>query len=153
MNIKSNIFFYLILLLSVLAFSAGYVRFVILHDYMVGYEGECDPATAVCFIGCENDECTTNYFYTKMQKYEPRLFEQCGDDITDCEEANYCLSDNDEKCLTTYCNPEVDIDICEKFTKTDFEGSENSINNQNNEFNEQILDELNIESNDVVTNI
>lgn len=78
---------------------------------MVEYEGICDPVTEKCFIGCEDDECTIEYYYSEIVKYAPDLQRECGNDITDCEAANICLP-NDRECLVTYCDSETDGDVC-----------------------------------------
>lgn len=112
-KIRNNFFFYT---LSALIFIVGvfsYYRFMIKQDYMVGYEGVCDPAINAnkCFIGCDDDACTEEYYYSKMIKYAPDLYRECGEDITDCELANLCLPD-DRECSVTYCNLEVKDNTC-----------------------------------------
>ena len=97
-------FFFLILILGVffvVVFS--YHRFMVKHDYIVGYHGSCDPATGKCFMSCDDDACTKPDYYSKMQKYEPDLYKECGIDITDCATSNICLP-TDRKCSITYCN-------------------------------------------------
>lgn len=123
----SNNFFLLILLFAVIVVVfLSYNRFIVRHDYIVGYEGVCDPATEKCFVGVD-DTSGEEYYYTKMQKYEPDLYAECGADITDCKEASVCLP-NDRDCSITYCD---------KKTKTEDEecvsGIENSVtkNNEN----------------------
>ncbi|MFZ2072788.1 MAG: hypothetical protein WAV10_03895 [Minisyncoccia bacterium] len=86
------------------------------HNYIVGYEGACDPITEECFVGCEDDACTTEYYYSKMQKYAPDLLKECGKDITDCEAANICFLE-DHDCSLIYCNIEVDGDACENLNE------------------------------------
>ena len=108
----SNNFFSLVLLFAVIVVVfLSYNRFIVRQDYIVGYEGNCDPATESCFVGCEDDECTSEYYYTKMQKYEPDLYAECGADITDCEEASVCLP-NDRDCSKTYCDSETSEEEC-----------------------------------------
>lgn len=131
MSFFSEHWFKAILVAFIILFiSASYMRFLVSHDYMVAYEGVCDEYTENCFIGCEDDECTTEYYYKKVQKYAPTLFVQCGPDITDCENANYC-SEGEEKCAVTHCNTEIDSDECEGYTEADIL--------------EQSTDELNVE--------
>jgi hypothetical protein len=102
-NFLSNNFFSLILFFAVIAVVfLSYNRFILRHDYIVGYEGVCDPVTDKCFLGVD-DTSGKEYYYTKMQKYEPDLYAECGADITDCEEASVCLP-NDRNCLITYCD-------------------------------------------------
>jgi len=114
-HFRNHIFFY-ILALSVFVVSIiSFHRFIFEHDYMVGYEGVCDPNTDKCFVGCEDDECTKEYYYSEMVKYAPDLYKECGSDITDCEAASVCLP-SDYKCSVIYCDTEADGDVCEMFT-------------------------------------
>ncbi|PIZ86732.1 hypothetical protein COX93_03360, partial [Candidatus Nomurabacteria bacterium CG_4_10_14_0_2_um_filter_30_12] len=78
---------------------------------MVSYEGVCDPTIEKCFIGCEDDECTKEYYYSEVQKYAPDLYAECGNDITDCESANICLPE-DKECSVSYCDETIDGSIC-----------------------------------------
>lgn len=114
MNFKSvnfsNCLFSGIVILAVLAvafFSCN--RFILKSDYVVSYEGVCDPSFESCFVGCEDDECTQEYYYTEVQKYAPDLYRECGKDITDCDVANICLPE-DKDCSVTYCDPETNED-------------------------------------------
>lgn len=117
MNIKQNFrnhfFLYVIVTLIFIVGVFSYYRFMIKQDYMVGYEGVCDPATNTnkCFEGCNDDACTEKYYYSKMVKYAPDLYKECGEDITDCESASSCLP-GDQGCSVTYCNSEVNGDTC-----------------------------------------
>ena len=117
LNFRNNFLFYTLALLFILMVSASYFRFVVMKDYVVAYEGMCDPAENDCFVGCEDAECTEEYYYTKVQKYAPDIFAQCGDDITECEAANVCLPEEDTQCSVTYCDPELDGDECETLTE------------------------------------
>ena len=89
----------------------SYYRFMIKHDYIVGYEGKCEIATNNCFVGCDDDTCTNKYYYSKIQKYAPDLYKECGKDITECEAANVCLP-NDRKCSIIFCDEKIDGSIC-----------------------------------------
>jgi len=127
-NFLSNNLFFLILLFAVIVVVfLSYNRFIVRQDYIVGYEGKCDSLSENCFVGCENDECTTEYYYTKMQKYAVDLYAECGKDITECETANVCLP-KDKKCSVTYCNPEVDGDVCSKLPKETNTPNNNPLN-------------------------
>lgn len=127
MDTKSKILFWIFIVLIALSTSASYYRFMMLQDYLVAYEGECDPYTQVCFAGCEDDECTSEYYYSQIEKYAPNVFEQCGKDITDCESAFTCIPDDGEKCSITFCSPDIDGDICEELTVEDYAEDENSV--------------------------
>src|SRR3989344_4685293 len=98
----SNNFFLLILLSAVIVnVFISYNRFIVRQDYIVRYEGECDPLLERCFVGCEDEDCTEEYNYSIVQKYAADLFAQCGRDITDCEAASMCLP-GDRECSITY---------------------------------------------------
>jgi|SRR3989338_11679671 len=100
-HFHNNFLFYILALFIIVVGVISYNRFIVNQDYLVGYEGECDPATEECFVGCEDDACAEEYFYTKMIKYAPDLYQECGSDITDCEAASVCLPD-DRVCSITY---------------------------------------------------
>ena len=109
---RDNFLFFILTTLLIIISVVSFYRFMIKHDYMVSYEGTCNPVNnEKCFVGCEDDACTIEYYYTKMLKYEPDLLAECGKDITDCETANICLP-NDSNCSVTYCDPEIDGEIC-----------------------------------------
>lgn len=112
-------FFSLILVASIIVVSIfSFYRFIIKQDYIVSYEGKCEITSNNCFLECDNDSCTENHYYSKMQKYAPDLYNECGKDITDCANANICLP-NDQKCSITYCDPENDGDTCKKATPSE----------------------------------
>jgi hypothetical protein len=90
---------------------ASYFRFFIDRDYIVSYEGTCDPQTTTCFSGCKDDNCIETYEYSKVQKYGADLYAECGDDITNCQSANICLP-TDRKCSITYCDTKADGVAC-----------------------------------------
>lgn len=92
--------------------SAAYYRFMITHDYMIRYEGECDPYTENCFIGCEDDECTIEYYFSDIYRHATDIHRLCGEDITDCEAANTC-SAAEKKCSITYCDISLENESCE----------------------------------------
>lgn len=133
MNIKQNFqnhfFLYILVTLIFIVGIFSYHRFMIRQDYVVGYEGVCDPAANPneCFSGCDDDACTEEYYYSKIVKYAPDLYKECGVDITDCEAANSCLPDN-RYCSVQYCNPEDNSDTC---------AAETNIQDDNNDTNEE----------------
>lgn len=132
---KKHMFFFVLSSLLIISGFVSFYRFVIERDYIAGYEGECDPAVSSCFVGCDDDECTEKYFYTKMTKYAPDLYSECGKDITDCESASLCLS-SDRKCSIAFCDPTIDgVDSCSS--------SEDGVSFED----EQFLEENNLEQN------
>jgi hypothetical protein len=110
---SGNIFQYILIVLVVILIAVSYYRFMVAHDYMVAYEGSCDPQTSKCFVGCDDDACTSKHYFAKIQKYAPNLYAQCGADITDCEEANRCLPHGDQRCSVTFCDSAIDGSTCE----------------------------------------
>jgi hypothetical protein len=124
----------LLILCLVLACSfvavASFIRFFVNRDYIVSYEGSCEPQIATCFSGCKNDDCTDTYYFAKVQKYGEDLYTECGDGITSCQQANICLL-TDRECSVTYCDAKIDGDACAKAeTEADF-NSEFPLNKNN----------------------
>lgn len=119
-HLRENLFLYCLLPFIVYAVGASYVRFLVHEDYMVMYESECDAATEVCFVSCEDDECTQQYYYRHIQKYAPNLRAQCGEDITDCVAAQTCLPEDNGRCVVSYCDPTNVVNDCDTLE----EGSE-----------------------------
>jgi hypothetical protein len=116
MNIKNylqkNAFSFCLSVIILLIVIFSYYRFFIIKDYFVKYEGGCDPTTQKCFVGCEDEECLEEYYYSLVQKKVTDLNTQCGEDITDCEFANECL-ESDQNCSITYCEEEKDGPVCD----------------------------------------
>lgn len=109
MRFFQNNFLSLILtILFVLLAASSYLRFVHNYDYMVTYEADCNPATESCFVGCEDEECTSKYYYKYIYKYAANLYQQCGIDITDCSDAQICLPTEQDMCYFKYCDPAID---------------------------------------------
>lgn len=115
MDFRNHILSYSLVLLIVVIGILSYFRFIVNHDYIVEYEGICDPVLEKCFVRYEEDGGSEEYYYFYIQKYAADLYAQCGKDITDCEEANICLS-SDRECSITYCD-ETDGSICETLTE------------------------------------
>lgn len=144
MDMRSKFLLFVFCTLLILSISATYYRFVVLQDYLVLYEGECDPYTQVCFTGCEDDDCTSEYYYSYVEKYAPNLYEQCGPDITECNDAYICLEEDIDLCTITYCDPEIDGESCELLTENDFveeEEDELEIYEENEQVNDSPTDE------------
>lgn len=132
-HLYKHFFLYTLLVLVSATVAASYFRFMIYHDYIVEYEGICDPLIETCFIGCEDEECTEEYYYSIMTKYVPDLYNKCGNDITDCDEANKCL-DEDRNCSIVFCEPTADTgEICKMISEEEILDSEDSELLQNNE--------------------
>jgi hypothetical protein len=106
-SFKKHIFAYTLIPLTVMLVSASFYRFIVLHDYLVSYEIDCDPSSESCFIGCEDDECTAEYFYALIERRADDIYNLCGPNIVECEAALEC-SQSSTHCNITYCNPDID---------------------------------------------
>ncbi len=110
-HIKDHFFLYALVVAVLLTVTASYSRFLVKNDYIVFYEGECDPAEHSCFIGCNDDECTEEYFYSKVEKNAHDIYAQCGDSVLDCAASNSCLP-SDTSCSIQYCDEMRDNEPC-----------------------------------------
>jgi len=102
MFVKHHILALALVPLVLVAAAMSYHRFMVQEDYIVQYEGTCDPAVENCYVACEDEECTSVYYYTLVQKYAADVYAQCGPDITDCEAASICVPD-DQLCSIEAC--------------------------------------------------
>jgi hypothetical protein len=123
MHFRKYFLIYTIIPLLILTIGATYYRFVVLHDYRVSYEGSCDPYKSQCYVGCADDECTENYYYTHVERYSSDLYNLCGRDITSCEVSNYCTPE-EVNCSVSYCDLETEED-CETLNIDDLEQDKN----------------------------
>lgn len=114
MKFRNTFFSYTLVLLIMLYVGTAYVRFFVIDDYVVAYEGDCDPTEHDCYIGCEDEECIEKYYYFHVKKYAPDLFAQCGADITGCENAQVCFPGNERLCTITYCDTKHEYELCEQ---------------------------------------
>jgi hypothetical protein len=104
MHFRNHILLYVLVPLIVLSAGVSYYHFILANEYVVEYEGECDPTTESCFEGCEDDTCENTYPYKVMEKRASSVRAACGTDITDCADASVCLPD-DLECSIEYCDP------------------------------------------------
>jgi len=112
MNFKKHILLIFLVLLVILTFSSSYYRFVVTGDYLVSYEGTCDPEISTCYVGCEDDECTTEYYFTVIQREHNSIYNLCGENILECEAANFC-QEAETNCSVSFCDMETEADACE----------------------------------------
>lgn len=103
MNIRRYFLLYTILPLLVLSIGSAYVRTYIESDYIVEYETECKPTTESCFVGCEDEECTSQYPYKYIQKSASDIKESCSGGVDGCTEAQTCQQ-SDSYCEVKYCS-------------------------------------------------
>lgn len=113
MHFKKYFLIYTIVPFLILVSAASYYRFMVLNDYMVSYEGVCDPLTEHCFIGCEDEECSIEYYYTEIRRHAVDIYNLCGNDISDCDAAQSC-SLSDRACSITHCDVTVLDASCER---------------------------------------
>ena len=111
LHIKRHFFSYVLILFIVVMGVTSYIRFLVYHDYVVEYEGVCDPDVQNCFVGHEENDSNQEYYFTKVIKYAPDLYKECGNNITNCEKANTCLP-NEKSCFIVFCEEEDGTDIC-----------------------------------------
>lgn len=107
--VRDNFLSILVLPLLVLLIAGSFYRFVILRDYMVSYEIECDPSLNSCFKACADDSCSSEYYFAIIEKYANNLYKQCGPDVTDCEDSTTCTPEDEDKCTITFCTEEDGI--------------------------------------------
>lgn len=117
-HLKKYILLYTLAPLLVLTVGASYVRFMVQYDYLVTYEGECDPYTQICFEYCEDEKCDEPIHYTWIERDAAILKQICGDhSILDCEAAMSCLPD-ENRCSISFCDSTIDED-CEQLSSQD----------------------------------
>jgi len=110
-HFKKYFLLYSITPLAILAISASYYRYMILEDFTVTYEVECNPQTSSCFVGCEDDECSEEYYYNLVTRHSTDINLLCGDDITDCAAALTCTTGGGY-CKIKYCDQTNDMHQC-----------------------------------------
>jgi len=103
MFFKHHILAIVLVPLVLIAAAVSYHRFMVVEDFIVQYEGACDPEVENCYVACEDDECSDVYYYTLVQKRAADVYAQCGEDITDCESASVCLPE-DRFCSIETCD-------------------------------------------------
>jgi hypothetical protein len=116
MHFKKFLLTYTLIPLLVLSAGAGYYKFQVLGDYMITYEGWCDELNEECYVGCEDETCTEEYYFTYVSRHVRDIESLCGPDITDCDEADYCQED-EITCEVEYCDNTDDE--CESFSPAD----------------------------------
>ncbi|MAZ56676.1 hypothetical protein CL653_02710 [bacterium] len=110
--IKNNILLFTILPILILSIAASYLRFMVLYDYLVTYEGPCDPEVEVCFEYCETEECDDPFYYSWIEREASELIAICGElDILSCDASQECQI-SDKTCSISFCNSTVDTN-CE----------------------------------------
>ena len=128
MLFKKHLLTLVILPLFVLFVVASYFRFMVLQDYTVGYEGDCDPYTQSCYFYCDewddedpnnDDECAEPFYYSWMERNAGMIYQTCGHgNVLECDAAYEC-GNEDGTCRIYFCDPETEPDDCEYLTEAD----------------------------------
>jgi len=101
--LQKNFFWFTLVLLTIFATGASYVKFVSIHDYTIYDEIECDPYTASCFLYCEDEECTEPFYYAEIIRQANNYVAYCGStDYFDCDASYGCMEEESE-CEVTFC--------------------------------------------------
>ncbi len=104
MIFKKYLLSFILLPALIVTISASFYRYVIANDYVVAFYGECDPASESCFVGCEDEACTEEYYYTIIERNAAEVLAICGNNVTECDFAYVC-STTSNSCSVTYCDP------------------------------------------------
>ena len=109
MEIVTRYYFAIIIFVMVIfAVASSFSRFLVTYDYLISYEGTCDPNEASCFVYCENETCDDPLYYTIIERMAYTLVDLCGENsILDCSAADMCYSD-EEYCVIYHCDTETD---------------------------------------------
>lgn len=114
MDTKSKILFWTLGVLVVLSVSASYYRFMVLHDYLVQAEVDCDPSYESCFVWkCnveEDEECTgdpeEDTWYYKIAYRNAKNIPSCSAEDEECDQFT-CPEGGEEECSEVLCSPET----------------------------------------------
>ena len=91
-----------IVMLLIVFFSSGYIRFFVYHDYYTSYKTTCDTTNESCFSECTDDNCHEKNFYKYIKRDASQLYALCGADITNCDAAKRC-GEGEQSCEVIYC--------------------------------------------------
>jgi hypothetical protein len=122
-HFKNNFLRYVLLALSVIVIALSFQRFVLSGDYIVEYEGACDPATESCFLACETEDCADTYYHSWVRKHHNDVFAACGPDVSECDAASVCQP-TDTQCTIVYCDASVDECVGPGFVAEESEETE-----------------------------
>ena len=98
--LKKHYFTIILIVFFILAATATVFRFFVQTDFMVTYEIDCNPTVQNCFEGGEDED---RYPYAYMTRQANIVEGQCGVDITDCNQAQFCQP-GEEACSIEYCS-------------------------------------------------
>lgn len=118
-HLKQHILLYVLGPLLILTVGASYYRYMVSYDYLVRYEGDCDPYTEICFQYCEDESCNDPSYYTWITREASVIKANCVEnDVTLCEFAYTCEA-GEENCTITHCDTASDTDECEFLEESD----------------------------------
>jgi hypothetical protein len=113
MDTKSKILFGAFSLLIVLSVSASYYRYMVLHDYLVQAEVDCDPTYESCFVWeCdpEEEECTgdpeEDTWYYKFAYRNAKNVPSCEQTSETCDLFT-CPEGGEEECREVLCSADA----------------------------------------------
>lgn len=116
-TIKNKPLTYLFVPLLILMVGTSYFRFVVIKDYLVSYETDCEPSEQSCYVGCDNDDCSEIYHYAIITRQAKTIENLCGVDITDCSAANSCTN-SETSCLIEYCDESEGFYSCDEINNS-----------------------------------
>lgn len=112
MDKKTKILFSAFGVLIILSVAASYYRFMVLHDYLVQAEVDCDPSAESCFVWeCDpvNDECTgdpeEDTWYYKIAYRNAKNIPSC-DPLSEACEQFTCPMGGEAECTEVLCTSE-----------------------------------------------
>jgi hypothetical protein len=124
MVFKKHLLSFIVIPLFILLLVASYSRFIVQEDYLVSYEGDCDPYTQHCYVYCEDDECSEPFYYSIIERHAAEIHTLCGPDVLECDKAYECQNDV-EICSISFCVPETEE--CDELTEADNTGELNEL--------------------------
>lgn len=139
MDTKSKILFWVVATLIVLSISASYYRYMVLHDYIVEAQIDCDPQLENCFVWqCDieiDGECSEdpeqNIWYYKYLYRNAKNIPLC--DPADEQCTALTCPDGEAECEYVTCTPETLLEYevqSECSNPSDFQEEETLIGNE-----------------------
>ena len=113
MHIHSKILTYSLIILLLLSAGASYYRFMVIHDYVIVAEVDCDPTSESCFVWqCDpavEGECTgdpeDDTWYYKITERDAQNIPACDSEDDTCERFA-CDPETEADCSVTFCSEE-----------------------------------------------
>ena len=111
MDAKTKILYSVFWALIILSVSASYYRFVVLHDYVIQTEVDCDPTYESCFVwecDSEMNECEgnpdENTWYYKIAYRNAKNIPNCNAGDGECNQFK-CPEEGEAECREVLCTP------------------------------------------------